>query len=489
MSRFAITIFFILCCWLTVGQERQVPADLRSHNLTQFNASLLDPTFSFDRNMPRSITVWSRWQWQTIDSDPTTLFVNYTQNLTRQATIGVGYLQHNTGVYLNRGALINFSYALDLGDETNLVLGTNIFAFSQEQADEQVGMNFINDLGSSSLDNSFVAQFSPGIRFNTNGFSVGLVVENAWEQNFSNSDMESAPRVFTGLVSNDFSISLFNEVNYLRPQAYVRILSDMDTQYGLNMLFANPKFWVQGGYNNFYGISGGAGVTLFEKLSLGGLVESGIEEPTSNEDLTFQIVASYSFGKQTFAKKQEKQPMDEGNEEEERLRIAKEEKRRRMVKEEEERLRIAEEEREKKRLEDAQKLAQARKDSIARMKQEAIAAKLEKDRLDSIAKAEREKEVTVEKGEKYEEVVSSDGLQSGFYLIANVFGTERYFLNFMKTLRTQGLEPKSFFRSSNGYNYVYLKRFNTIEEARSARNTKFNGSYSGALWIFRVKAK
>lgn len=470
MPRFALFLIFVFGSFVAIGQQREILPDFRSHNLTQYNASLMDPTFSYTKNMPRSLSVWTRWQWQTVDGDPTTLFANYTQRLTRQTAIGIGFLQNNTGIYLNRGGNLNFSYAFELGQESNLVLGTNIFAYNQELADTRTEMN--PDGGDPmNSGNSFIAQFSPGIRINANNFSMGMVVENAIEQNFTNSDMESAPRVFTGFVSNDFPIFLFDQVSYLRPQAYIRSISDFDTQYGLTALFTHPKFWLQGGYNNFYGISGGAGVTLFEKFSIGGLVEYGISEPASNEDLTFEIVASYFFGEQKFAKKEEKEKKSV----EERM------------EEVEERRRLAEEERERKRLEEERQLAQARQDSIRMAREAAIAAELEKARQDSIARVEREREVVVLPDEKYEEVVTSDGLEPGFYLIANVFGTKKYYENFMKTLREQGLDPESFYRSSNRYNYVYLRRYNSINEARRARDSNFDGKYEGKLWILRIR--
>jgi hypothetical protein len=67
-----------------------------------------------------------------------------------------------------------------------------------------------------------------------------------------------------------------------------------------------------------------------------------------------------------------------------------------------------------------------------------------------------------------------------------VFGTKKYYEAFMKTLGTKGLAPKSFYRSVNKYNYVYLERYDTMEEARKARDSKFGGRYQDALWIFRV---
>ena len=83
-------------------------------------------------------------------------------------------------------------------------------------------------------------------------------------------------------------------------------------------------------------------------------------------------------------------------------------------------------------------------------------------------------------------MVTEDGLEPGFYLIANVFGTKKYFEAFMQDLRKKGIEPGSFLRSKNNYNYAYLKRYNTISEARRARDGKFEGKYQGKTWIFRV---
>jgi hypothetical protein len=56
----------------------------------------------------------------------------------------------------------------------------------------------------------------------------------------------------------------------------------------------------------------------------------------------------------------------------------------------------------------------------------------------------------------------------------------------MNDLTKKGLQPKSFFRDQNNYNYVYLERYNTMAEARSARDGKFGGRYAEKTWIFRV---
>lgn len=454
MSTFSIS-------FLGLAQEVRLPADFRSHNLIQFNSSLFDPTLSFERNMPRSFSIWSRWQWQSIDGDPTSLFANYTQKIGNQTAMGLGYLQNNTGVYLNKGGNFNFSHALPLGEESSLIFGANVFAFNQELADDQLILGNGTPVGMLNDQSNFIIQFSPGLRVNTNGFGIGVVIQNALDFNITSGEREAAPRILTGLASYDFPINLFGDEGYLRPQAYIHSIPDADTQYGITAAMSTSNFWIQGGYNNFYGASGGLGVTLFKKLSLGGVMEFGIEDPVSNEDPTFEIVASYFFGDQKFSEKDSKEK-------------AEVEKRRRSDVDERE---------------EQRRLAQARLDSTNNARKEALAAAREQARLDSIARVKREQEVVLQENEKYEEVVSSDGLQPGFYLIANVFGTEHYYLKFMKSLRAQGLEPKSFYRRVKGHHYVYLERYDTLEESRIARDSRFGGKYSGTLWVFRIRGR
>ncbi|MBT8187382.1 MAG: type IX secretion system membrane protein PorP/SprF [Croceitalea sp.] len=465
MGKFLKSLVLVFLTLVVYGQDNNLPEDFRQQNLTQFNSSLFNPTFSFDRNLPRSLSIWSRWQWQSIDADPTSLFVNYTQKLSAQSSGGLGFFQNNTGVFLNTGAILNYAFAIPLGDESNLIFGANVFAYQQELADNQVTSPIPLDA------NNFIAQFAPGLRIQVKDFGMAMTIENALDYNFTDNERQGAERVLAASVSNRFPIFLFNEISYIRPLAYVRAVPNSDAQYGLTALFSNPKFWLQGGYNSYYGAAAGAGVTLFKKLSLGAVMEFGLDDAIKDEDPTFEIIASYHFGKQTFEEKEKKEEKSE----EERLQEA------------EEKRRLAEAEKERQRIEEARLLEQARQDSIALARAAALAAVKKQNRLDSIAKVEREKEVTVQPNEKYEEVVSADGLEPGFYLIANVFGTKKYFENFMRTLQTKGLEPKSFYRSLNGYNYVYLKRYNTIQEARAARNSGLNGQYKDALWIFRVR--
>ncbi|MGB5822291.1 MAG: PorP/SprF family type IX secretion system membrane protein [Saonia sp.] len=520
-----------LSVFVSYAQEVSLPVDLRQHNLTEYNSSLLSPVFSLDRNNPQSVALWTRWQWQAIDGDPTTIFLNYTGGINAVSAFGAGFFQHNTGTFLNTGGVINYAYSFDLGSTVQLAIGANIFGFQRELADDRFQPDPDIGLPQLQVSNDFIVQFAPGIRLNAGRFSVGIASENLFDYNFSSNESEtqSSDKIFLGLMGYDFPLVFGNLQNsFLRPMIYVKTIPDEDTQYGLTTLLSTSKFWAQAGYNSFYGMSGGIGGRFFKRLSVGVLIEFGLDSDLDNTDPSFEVVTAFNFGSY------ENRKEDEIARQEQEEKIAEEKMKAKLAKAEANKLEEAAKIEKAEKAKDSiaalrnieaiaaaeRRIAQKRLDSIGKVKKEvAMEALAEQKRLDSInkvkasetarklteqkrmdsidnvklAKAEATKKQVEQKevdkplpNEKYQEIASEDGLEPGYYLIANVFGTKRYFDNFMSTLKEKGLRPKSFFRSANKYNYVYLERYNTIQEARKTRDNNFNGRYPDKTWIFRV---
>lgn len=553
------------------AQDVSLPEGLRQHALTEYNSSLFNPTFSIDRNNPQSISLWTRWQWQNIDADPTTLFLNYTRKIGNNSAIGAGFFQQNTGIFFNTGGIINYSYEIKFNSSVKLSIGANVFGFSRELADDRFPVTSIPGLPSSTA-NDFILQFAPGINLSVENFSLGFTFENLIDYNITDktSNSVTSDNIYIGMASYDIPVVFSDPTAFLRPSVYVRTVPNMDVQVGGNALFSMKKYWAQAGYNNFYGASVGAGGTFFNRFSVGALAEFG----TSNTitDPSFEIIVSYFLGnpaerRKSVAYVSEKEDdvlvveEDENKEEvsdkelekqnkkeakalaaqekamqkekrKDSLATAKKEKEALVIakKQEAEQDKISKKELEKaealaendrkeqQRLDSIQKAkdtevqAEAEKTEIALVTQkqkeqkridsinavevaqtEAIALKKEADELaekkaaQELAAKQVEEKVEVQAGEKYQEVVNEDGLEPGFYLIANVFGTKKYFDAFMNDIRKKGIEPKSFYRSQNKYNYAYLERYNTIGEARKSRDSKFNGKYKENTWIFRIK--
>ncbi|MEP1984588.1 MAG: PorP/SprF family type IX secretion system membrane protein, partial [Maribacter dokdonensis] len=540
MKKFCGTLLIGFVVLGLKAQEVVLPTDFRQQNLTEYNGSIVNPAYSLDRNNPSSIAFWSRWQWQTYDGDPTSLFLNYSARLNDVSAAGIGFFQHNTGIFLNTGANLNYAYNIALGEDIFLGVGLNVFAFQQKLADDRF---FVPNPIQTSAENDFILQMAPGINLSFDRFNIGLTSENLFDYNFTTNERNTSPddRMFQALVSYDFPVSVLSsdDSSVFRPMLYYKTIPGLDNQIGLITLLTTNKYWAQAGYNSFYGFSGGIGGRFFKRLSFGALVEVGTSSDLKGQDPTFELVTSYKLGKQqTPAEELEEQLIaEEKNKEEslgqqeevevasteltkaEKLALKRESKKQeRLALIESKRLKdsiqnasrqsdlaVKQSKRDIKRKRDSlenakaeQALAEAKalqqqrqKDSIAAvMKREAEAVALaQQRRQDSIAESKalamRNEVVEVKAGEKYEEVTKEGSLEPGYYLIANVFGTKKYLDAFLADMKKRGINAKSFFREKNKYNYVYLAKFDFIKDARQARDSKLNGKYTDKIWIFR----
>ncbi|WP_036155521.1 PorP/SprF family type IX secretion system membrane protein [Maribacter forsetii] len=85
-------------------------------------------------------------------------------------------------------------------------------------------------------------------------------------------------------------------------------------------------------------------------------------------------------------------------------------------------------------------------------------------------------------------MVDSDviDMNSGYYVIANVYSQTKYMNAFMKELREKGLDPKQFYNKENGLYYVYLADYDYKNDAQMAASTDLNGKYNQEKWIMQV---
>ena len=530
----------LLIGFVVIGLRAQTPTlpnDFRQQNITEYNSSLLNPAYALDRNNASSAALWARWQWQTVDADPTSIFFNYSHELNESSSVGAGFFQNNTGIFLNTGGVVNYAYAIDFSPKVQLGIGLNLFVFQQKLADERL---FQPNPIQTTLTSDMVMQLATGINLKVDKFNIGFASENLFDYNLTTNERNTNPtdRIFFGLASYDIPVGILNSdgTSYVRPAAYFKSIPGFDTQYGFTSILSTQKFWVQGGYNSFYGVSGGFGGRFFKRFSVGALIELGIRPELENADPTFELVTSYKFGSLTKPEALEEELIAEQEEKEKMLEeelknsgaLTKQEKKaqKRLEKERAKQFKdsvkqssnnadvaVKQTKKDLRRKADSitranEALAyqemvalkkQQRQDSInaiAKAREEAMALNLQgqKDSLTEVAnanaKAERlalKNEVVKPKaGEYYEEVAKQDGLVPGYYLIANIFGTKRYFDAFMADMKKRGINAGSFYREADKYNYVYIGRYTSINDARKARESKLDGKYLEKTWIFRV---
>ncbi len=83
--------------------------------------------------------------------------------------------------------------------------------------------------------------------------------------------------------------------------------------------------------------------------------------------------------------------------------------------------------------------------------------------------------------------IGGHNIENGYYLITNIFKRENYFERGMQRLKDRGLEPQHFRNPKDNYIYVYLKRFDNLDDAKQSLFSNVNNSYDGDLYILKVQ--
>jgi len=78
------------------------------------------------------------------------------------------------------------------------------------------------------------------------------------------------------------------------------------------------------------------------------------------------------------------------------------------------------------------------------------------------------------------------GVDSGYYLIVNVYSNKRYLKAFVNKLNNEGLNARQFYNRKNGLYYVYLADFSTKDDARLAMTSHLDGDYQDEKWILEI---
>ncbi|WP_029511348.1 PorP/SprF family type IX secretion system membrane protein [Croceivirga radicis] len=77
-------------------------------------------------------------------------------------------------------------------------------------------------------------------------------------------------------------------------------------------------------------------------------------------------------------------------------------------------------------------------------------------------------------------------VESGSYVIANVYKGTKYMSEFMDSMASQGIETDYFTNPRNGLNYVYIKGIQNKQDAIAAQKSNLNGQYQGNTWVMDV---
>ncbi|MGB5699472.1 PorP/SprF family type IX secretion system membrane protein [Muriicola sp.] len=334
----------------------------------------------------------------------------------------------------------------------------------------------------------------------------------------------------------------------LMPLARARKVGQDDFVLGGNLILDLPKLgWVQGGYDSFYGASAGIGFNLNKRISIGYTMEKGLSNTFDNFGLTHEISFAYSITPNLTEDRVMLEDSEEvlaQNEEEDELlteesitekdREIAELKRRltendailaelmyrqdslennrqkdledrfervmRMVRRETSGERPELEEKAKEMYfinNDKSALAQQTvdpKDFNQRKTNEArpepvIQKEQTRDAVARVSTKQEKKTTSTQtsSGVKSRKFRNLQGVEDGYYVVANVYKDEHYLSKFVDKMNGEGFPANYIDNPNNGLKYVYLKRYNSWKEAEDAYRTKMGGNYEGDLWIMNIE--
>ena len=78
-------------------------------------------------------------------------------------------------------------------------------------------------------------------------------------------------------------------------------------------------------------------------------------------------------------------------------------------------------------------------------------------------------------------------VEDGYYIIANVFKNEANLQKYIQTLKDKGWKAGHFKNPANDLNYVFVKKYDSWEEAINRRKQHARELNNSGVWVFRVK--
>ncbi|NAS30868.1 type IX secretion system membrane protein PorP/SprF [Flavobacteriaceae bacterium R38] len=486
------------------SQRTTLPIDWRQHNLSKYNANIINPALSFVRSENTSLSLWGRLQWVGIEDAPTTYLINYSGRVGKQTGAGIALFQHNIGLFTDSGLMVNYARGIQLARRSWLTLGINLIG-SQRGLNQASFITPEPDPVLLANDKDFILAVMPGINLTINDFNFGFTSENLFDYNFSTSEQQTefSDKIFLGYVSYDYHLKNRGRTAWnnsvFRTTLYTKSIPEQDTQYGVQALIDVPSFgWAQAGYNNFFGISGGLGAKVSDGIVVGFLIETGTST-TRAFGSTYEVTAAIEFGKRNRRKDQPisfkegpkpkpkkknsgstRKNTDDSNNPNDLdkvLSTVSNDKTQTTGNTTSNSNPIDNNEKVTK---DTLQLDDKNIQNVSLEKLKNFNKDTDQNVLNKVFK-------TTNANPRYKAVDRIDGVEYGFYLVVNVFGEKRYFELFMKLLSNQGLEPKYFFNKENNYYYVYLRKYDKLSNIERDRRTNFNGKYSGETWILWVR--
>lgn len=114
--------------------------------------------------------------------------------------------------------------------------------------------------------------------------------------------------------------------------------------------------------------------------------------------------------------------------------------------------------------------------------QRELSAKTEEEIKEFYSKKTAKPRDAPKKGNK----LSVAGLETGYYIIANVFAEQENTEKFMRKMKSRGVETNYFINPKNNFRYVYLRKHSSWREALISYYSNADNTYFDPIWIMSI---
>lgn len=432
--------------------------DMPSQTFMRFNRHLVNPTFSIFNNFKTEFVAYHRNQWFEYDESPKTYMVNFSGNNYENSGYGLGAYQQEVGVWRSIGAIANYAKGVRLNDETILSFGFNMVYFNSGLNRAKIITGMADPL-LEQYDNTSVLMLNPGLSLQIGNFNFGIYGDNLVDYNINANKMQTKfnEKTFSSHISY---IHKFENVSNLLENSSLtflgrgKYLEMEELEYSGGLLYNIPKAgWVQATYSDYFGLSGGLGINISQKISIGYNYERGLGNLITNLGATHEVFLGLTLDSNEEFSAYSKKPKVDKKAEAERI------KNQTLEQEEIDRFKG-----------NVYNQTIVETNQVIVKKTEEFVLNAETDNINYLLLPEK-----------------STGIKKGYYIIATIYKDKTKADKFVTKLKQKGLSKSGSFKSpENKWNYVYVERFESYDEAKKAYQTKFNNKYPEVIWILPI---
>ena len=452
-------IGLVLCCAFANAQTDTSDEFLMpSQTFMRFNKNLVNPTLSIFNSYKSEYVAYHRNQWFDYAESPKTYMVNYSGNNYENSGYGLGIYQQEVGIWKSFGGIANYAKGVRLNDETILSFGFNVAYFNS-------GLNRAKIITGEAdpfleqYDNTSMLVLNPGLSIQFGKFNFGLSGDNLVDYNFKLGEMQTKFGEKTISSHLSYIYSLENASNLFENSSLTflgrgKYIAMEDFDYSAGILYNVPRAgWIQGSYSDYFGVSGGLGINISQKIAIGYNYEKGLGKEITNLGATHEIFLGLTLeSNEEFSAYTKKPKVDK---------VAEAERLKNQTLEQEEIDRF------KQNIYN-QTIVETNPTLVKKLEEFVLNA--ENDNINYLLLPEK-----------------NTGIKKGYYVIATIYKDKNKAKNFITDLKKKGLNKSGIFKtSSNQWNYVYIEQFANYDDAKKAYQSKFNNKYPETMWILPI---